>query len=119
MIIDDVTSFEELAERIEEEGGMATIRMETLRTLNDSERLGVNVVDTISEKLSDEGISHQPESLPTDKNRIVLLYQNRTVLAKVLKHLSDIQPDSDVKIRKLTEDNAKEQIAKIRRILTT
>ncbi len=117
VLIDDVDTYEALAERVDDEGGIATIRMETLRTINDSERLGVHVVDAISNELADVGLGHYPESLPTSKSKVVLLYLSKTVLAKVLKHLSDIQEDSDVKIHQLTEDQAKRQIAEIRKIL--
>jgi capsular polysaccharide biosynthesis protein len=117
MITDVPNSFDDLAELVEEEGAIATIRMETLRIINGSERLGSTVVDKISEELDDASLGHYPETLPTNKNKIVLVFAKSTNLAKLLRILNDIQEDSDEEIHHITDDDAKKRIAQIRKYL--
>ena len=120
MITEDVGSYDDLFEKVDDEGGIATIRMEMLRKLNESERLGSTVVATISSELSDVGLGHYPETLPTNKSKIVLLFARKTNFAKVLDSLSDIQEDTDEDIRDVTEasaNDAKKRIAQIKKIL--
>ena len=118
-MIKKADSYKAVAGRVRSDDGISTISMFTLREVHGTERLGVNVVKQISEKLNEVGIAHEPWELPTDQSAIVLLFEKKSVLGRVLHLISNIDEETDEKIYKLIDaDGAQGKLQEIKAIIS-
>lgn len=115
---DDVDTYEDLKDRVEAEGGVLPVKMETLRELQDAGRLGPHVVKGISDELARKGMGHFPhEELPTSQYEVVRVYQLGTAVADIVEAVLDPSEKNDEKLRKAANADTAEQLQKIREIV--
>ena len=80
-----MASWDEIKQRVEENGNVVTLTMEELREAHGAARLGVNVRAEISSTLAGMGLGHIPEELPTYQNGLVRVYKNGTPIGELIR----------------------------------
>jgi hypothetical protein len=77
---------------LEQEAGIASTTMRTLRNLQGSYRTDPTVRDRIEERLSELGVGHIPKQLPTDQNKGVMLYLKGTEAGEIIRAIQGDVP---------------------------
>ncbi len=70
----DKQAFEEIRDAVTRAGGVHTVLASTLRDALDAERLGKDIRDRISSKLSEYSLGHYPVEIPSRHWEYVRLY---------------------------------------------
>jgi hypothetical protein len=99
--------------------GMVTYPMSILRDIDGAGKLGVHVRKKISQELRARGIDHLPEDLPANQGDAVRVFKRGTPLYRVIQAVLDPSPDGDSVLRSIVNDDAREKIEQIERILAS
>lgn len=83
------SSWTDLLSSVESNDGVLQVTMETLRQLEGAQRLGVNVLSTIDDRLSALGFGHLPLELPTKGQSFVVVYRVGTPAADTIDALRE------------------------------
>lgn len=105
--------FVEIKETLKKNGGVYTFRMEDLREAIGAGRLGVYVIDSITEKLKDEGLGHYPINLKDSNNQNdpVRLYLLGSQIAKLVDSVININiSSSDRYLREQVSSTIREEL---------
>jgi hypothetical protein len=95
--------YSELYNKLELRGGVMTCEMSVLRDIHGAGKLGINVVEKISEELGQRGISHFPRYLPLNQNDKVRLFKRRSPLGELIAAVIAIDERSDDKLRDIAK----------------
>lgn len=98
---------------------MATYPMGILRDIDGAGKLGVHIRKKISQELHARGIDHLPEDLPAYQDEVVRVFKRGTPLYRVIQAVLDPSPDGDSILRSIVNDDAREKIEQIERILAS
>lgn len=110
-------SYAELKAEVQSRGGLLNILMFRLRDIHGAGKLGVHVVKSISEQLSAHGLGHQPDELPADQNELVCVYALGSTVGRIFKATRDVNTENVSFLRELANNEAAEQVKKIREIV--
>lgn len=110
-------NIEKVKVAVDNNGGILTVEMSSLRDAYGAGKLGVNVVAAISEELSSYGVRHWPQSLPAKQWESVRLYKAGSPLSKIIELLDNYEDGVDERLIEITTDNAREKIDQVRKIL--
>ena len=77
-------SWDKIKEDVEKNGNVHTFTMEVLRNVHGATRLGMNVVEEISQTLAGIGLAHVPEHLPNYQHEQVRLYKRGTPVGQLI-----------------------------------
>jgi len=83
-------TYEELSAAVDGDGGITPISMNTLRLINGAGRLGPGVCNIISKELSQYGLGHIPEELPSYSTEEVRVYRLGTQIGDIINAI--VQP---------------------------
>lgn len=81
---DQVETWEELRQAVEEAGGVLRVVMWLLRDLEQAGRLGVHVRASISRRLDGLGLAHLPAEIPGEQYAVITLYKRGTPAAAIV-----------------------------------
>jgi len=114
-------TWDEVKQKVEENGNLTTLTMEELRDVMEVSRLGVHIRDSISRKLAGIGLGHIPRNLPSYQHEQVRIYKRGTTIGDLIDQVMSPGQQND---RKLAEQFSEEPIdyaeivAKIREIVS-
>jgi hypothetical protein len=112
-----ITSYEELAEATAAEGGLLTLDMVKLRDIHGAGKLGVHVVQNISDRLDGLGLGHQPDVLPQQQWERVRIYSRGSPVGRVIEAAHTVDDKSDAILREIGKNDADELLKKIRELV--
>lgn len=78
-------NWDEIKDRVERNGNVATFIMEELREAHGAGKLGVHVREQISKTLAGMGLGHVPEDLPSYQHEQVRLYKHGTAVGEIIR----------------------------------
>lgn len=110
-------NYDELKAEVEENQGVLTVDMRTLRDIHGAERLGINVRDNIHRELAGYGLSHFPRNLPDSQHAYARVYKQGSPVAELILAVLDADPQKDGVIRKAATSDGEETLRKIRELL--
>ena len=111
-------TYSELREKVEQNGGVFTVEMRTLRQIHGAERLGINVRENITRELAGHGLAHFPRRLPEFQDQYARIYKQGTPAAELILAVLEADPQKDSVIRKVIGGNgADDTLRKIRELL--
>lgn len=91
-------TWDEIKERVEEQGNVRTVTMEELREAYGASRLGVHVRSDISRALAGVGLGHIPEELPSYQHEQVRLYKKGTTAGELIDTVLSTGEQNDKKL---------------------
>lgn len=106
-----------LSKRVEDNNGVLSMTMWQLRDACGFDRLGSNVVKSISEKLSIKGLRCFPRELTMNRDDLVRIYDPRTPAGLLVAAVLKPGNANDEKIVSVSANSATVTLAKIREIL--
>lgn len=98
---------------------MGIYPMGILRDIEGAGKLGVHIRKRISQELRARGLDHLPADLPIYQEERVRLFKRGTRLHRVVQAVLDPSPDGDAILRSIENDEAREKIERIERILAS
>ena len=111
-------TYDDLKKKVEENEGVLTVQMLTLREIHGADRLGINVRDNIRRDLAGYGLAHFPSSLPDNQYAYARVYKQGTPVADIILAVLDADPEKDAVIRKAAGgDGAEDTLRKIKELL--
>jgi len=93
-----VASWDEIKQKVEQNGNVVTLTMEELRNAHGAYKLGVNVRAEITNILAGMGLGHIPEVLPTYQNELVRLYKKGTPIGDLITVVLNPGEQNDTKL---------------------
>jgi hypothetical protein len=109
------TDFDSIESALKEMDNVMTLKMGQLRDAHGVRKLGVNVLNTISQELANRGVGHYPEELPSYQNDLIRLYKLGTPVAELVKTLTSLDDkDSDDRLRQFAATDAESILKKVR-----
>ncbi|QVJ03078.1 hypothetical protein KGD82_13670 [Nocardiopsis eucommiae] len=109
-------TYESLSKAVDDDGGVHTAPMATLRLINGAARLGPIVCATISKELSKHGLGHIPVKLPESSNEDVRIFRLGTQIADVVAAVQAPSHEGDEVLRTVG-GMASDKIARIKAII--
>jgi hypothetical protein len=117
VIIQNYSSLEDLARRVDDNQGVITTSMRALRDAYGAERLGKHVRSGLSAKLAEWGLRHAPSELPDSQDEWVRVFRRGSPVEKVIQAARRISPDNDEILREAAANKAADAIQKIRELV--
>ena len=115
---DSAQTLEDLVREIEENDGILSIPMGTLREIHgEYSRLGERVVKEISKELSRHGIGHYPNPMPTYQSRWTRLFRKGTPIEDLIRAVAGPDPKNDMLLRDMMQRDARETLNKIKAMI--
>lgn len=108
---------DQLIKEIDENDGILTISMHSLRNAYGAEKLGVNVRSNITNELASRGIRHIPAELPNYQHERVRLFRLGSPVADIITAATEISEAHDAKLRSLAASNAEEILRRVRELV--
>lgn len=109
-------SFEELAERVDDEGGLLRVQMVELRDVVGWSRLREGTLSQIEDQLRQHGLWCFP-ALSTERHAEVRVYRDGTPLAKLVKAVATPSTRGDELLREAANRDADQIVAQIRKLV--
>jgi hypothetical protein len=110
-------TYDEIARRLDDSGGLYVTRMEELREAHEAGRLGVNVRYAISDRLRSRGIGHLPAELPSYQEDEVRLYRLGDPIGKVIDAVINPSEPGDQVLRQSVGSTATDILARVRELV--
>lgn len=118
METDNIEDYNDVANKVDENGGVISIKMEVLKRVHEVDRLGRIVRENISEKLNGRGLGHYPKrSLPSSQDDYVRIYRRSTEIGKLVEAVTDPGEPGDETIRKMVDSDAEQTIERIQELV--
>lgn len=111
-----VYSVEEVKSLVENNEGIVTVTMQTLRDTVGKDKLGVNVRKDISSKLAGVGLGHIPRTLPKYQTETVRLYKKGTAIGDLIDIVMSPGEDNDTKIKELFSEESRDYASIVEQI---
>lgn len=112
-----MNTWEDLQGFVGQNGDVISVKMITLRDLHKVKKLGVHVVEQISNKLKGVGLGHYPTDLPLYQEDDVRLYRLGTPVAELIGAVLYPSRENDDKLRDVAEDGASDTLDRIRALV--
>lgn len=112
-------SYDQLVADVEAKGSVATYSMAVLRDIEGAGKLGTHVRKAISQQLRAHGLDHLPEDLPTYQEQSVRIFKRGTRVHRVIEAVLRPSDVGDSVLRSIQNDDAREKIEQIERILAS
>jgi hypothetical protein len=109
-----INSFGELRQELDENHGLLTVSMRTLRDLVDRGRLGVHVCTQIEKELQKHGIGHLMRMLPVEQDIHIRLYALGSPAEELLKAARTLGKASDKTLRQYVANVEGQKLPRIR-----
>jgi hypothetical protein len=113
----NIKTYDDLAKAVRDTGNVMSCAMGTLRAIHGAGKLGVHVVQNISEQLEQHGLGHYPEELPQDQWQYARLYRLGTPVAKVIRAVMTPDEKNDKVLRDVGGSEAQDILKKIRELV--
>jgi hypothetical protein len=111
-------TYDDLKKKVEENDGVLTVQMLTLREIRGADRLGINVRENIQNDLAGYGLAHFPPRLPDNQYAYARVYKQGTPVADIILAVLDADPAKDAVIRQAAGGNgAEETLRRIKELL--
>jgi hypothetical protein len=117
MAIANVKTYADLREEVRSKGDILNVPMWKLRDIHGAGKLGVHVVKSISDRLSANGLGHQPPELPADQNETVRIYALGSPVGAILDAARHLTTESNRLLRDLANNDAANTIKKIKELV--
>lgn len=111
-------TYDQLISDVEAQG-VGIYAMGVLRDIEGAGKLGVHIRKRISEELRARGLDHIPADLPTNQDDHVRLFKRGSRLHRVVRAVLDPSSEGDSLLRSIENDEAREKIEQIERILAS
>lgn len=111
------SSYEELADLVDEHEGVITVEMRPIRDAHDVGRLGKHVRDNISKELLKRGLGHHPSELPPAQHEMVRVYRMGTPIAELIHAVTEASSDHDDHLRKVVNSDAQETLERVKELV--
>ena len=113
------TSYEELAQAVDQNGGLVVADMGRLRDAHGAGKLGSMVVYAIHEQLESHGLGHAPAELPTFQNERAIVYRKGTPVGRVIDAVTRIGDRSETILKEAVGKNSQSNalLQKIRELV--
>ena len=102
----DFHTYEELAQAVDQNGGLAVAEMGRLRDVHGVGKLGSVVVNAIHEQLESHGLGHAPAELPTYQHERVAIYRKATAMGRVIDAVTRISDRTEVILKEAVGKNS-------------
>lgn len=79
------STMDEVGQAVDDNGGVLSLYMSSLRDAAGKGRIGTNVLRGIQENLRGLGLGHYPRELPNNQNAMVRLYRYGNPLAELIE----------------------------------
>ena len=113
--------YEQIRDKVVEEGGVTTLSMAELRDAEGAGRLTRGINDRISRALQRLGLGHVPynaEDLSTSQWDEVRIFDRTSPIGKVIDAAHQVGLDYDIELREAVAGEASEMLDKIRAVLS-
>src|SRR4051794_40487060 len=107
-------TYDEIRERVSDQGGVMTISMGELRDAHGAGKLGIHVRTNISKELRRRGLNHAPEDLRVYQHETVRVWLMGSPAGDLIEAVNSISPESDQAIRDAVESNAADVLDRVR-----
>ncbi len=114
---DEFSNMVEIGKAVDDNDGVLSLYMYSVRDAAGKGRLGVHVLRGISESLSGLGLGHHPEELPNDQNEMVRLYRLGSPIAEVLEAALYPGEDEDELLRERSTGTEVELLKQVRELV--
>ena len=112
-----ITTYPDLKAAVENNEGVLTVPMRTLRDIHGADRLGRNVRYNIQLELAGNGLAHYPTDLPDSQYAYARIYKQGTRAAEIIGAVLDPDPERDAVIRKAGDETHQDLLKKIRELV--
>ena len=112
-------TYEALVKRVEENGGVLTVRMAELRDAHEAGKLGKHVRKGIADRLAGMGIGHYPQELPDSQHLSVRLYKLGSAVADIIAAVLEVDEngEGDGVLRSAAGSDAAETLKQVRALV--
>lgn len=110
-------TYEDLREKVVENGGIDQVAMGTLRDIESAGRLGKIVRDRIRTNLHRHHLGHLPVELPNDQSDVVRIYDVQSPLGAVITAVISPSDSGDRLLRGLSGKDAQKKLSHLRALL--
>jgi hypothetical protein len=110
-------ALETIKDKVEAEGGVASLLMGDVRDAYGAGRLGVHVRSGISKALLGMGLGHFPTDLPDSQYARVRIYKLGSSVADVIEAVLNPGEAGDARLRETAGGNAEGLLAEIRELV--
>jgi len=115
---EEIETYRELADAVDENGGVATVKMRLLAHIHDVGRLGKHVRQRISTKLQGEGLGHYPEpNLPSSQGDRVRIYDVASPAGRLINAVTSPGKENDKKILQRINNDSEETVERIKELV--
>ena len=116
----EFTTLEELGDIVDENQGVATVTMLSLRRAYGYDRLGVHVRAGLSRKLQQLGLGHLPTDLPESQHACARVYRMGSAVQELIDAVNNVSiedPRPDELLRERAGGEAAELLQKVREMV--
>ena len=112
-------SMEKIKATVDAEGGIKTYAMRDLRDAGGWGKLGNRVVVDIANLLEEHGLGYLPatRALPTDQDRIVRLYVERSPVGRIIGAVLKPSDQGDQRLREAASNDGAEVLEAVRALV--
>jgi hypothetical protein len=112
-----LNNYDELIEWLDENDGVITCEMGSLRDAHGAGKLGVNVVTNIKEELEGRGLGYIPRELSQSQTDLVRVYKKSSSVGKIIDAVNNVDDRSDKFLRSLSKRESEKILKKIRELV--
>ncbi len=113
----EFSDMEEVGRAVDENGGVLSLHMYSLRNAYGKGKLGKLVLIGISDKLKGLGLGHYPRELPNNQNIMIRLYRFGNPVAEIIEAALDPSEESDELLRRRSEGTEAELLKQVRELV--
>lgn len=109
--------YDELREKVEQNGGVLTVTMGTLRDAHGAGKLGSTVRENITKELRSRGLDHAYDELPAYQHDKVRIWLMGSPAGSLIEAVVNESADSDKVIREAVQSDAADVLDKVRELV--
>lgn len=110
-------TYDELRNKVSEQGGVLTVTMGTLRDAHGAGKLGSTVRENITKELRSRGLNHAYEELPSYQSDKVRLWLMGTPAGDLIEAVYNESAGTDKMIRDAVQSDAADVLEKVRELV--
>lgn len=110
-------SYGELNQLVDKNGGVISCEMRFLRDAHGAGKLGINVIQNISEELDKLGLGHWPTELPQIQWQRARVYRKGSKIAQLYLAADQVDERHDAILRDLSESSADVTLKRIKELV--
>ena len=114
----NIDTYEELANHVAENNGIATVSMRLLAGIHGVGRLGKHVRSNMATSLRGKGLGYYPgPKLPNSQSKKVRLFKHDTPAGKLIKSVLAPDEEGDERIRSIINQDAEATVQRIQELV--